>query len=125
MKSQVVAVALGLLALGLAGCNSPINMSSPPSPAVEVVEGFFLVEYMVQTSDTVSEGRSLSATRITFHPNYIRVEVEAMGRGRIFAVDRLREFEWTPMAAVGVKHLKRSIETFKKASESSSESPED
>jgi hypothetical protein len=48
-----------------------------------------------------------------------------MGRGRIFAVDRLREFEWTPMAAVGVKYLKREIETFKKASESSSESPED
>ena len=71
MKSQVIAVALGLLALGLAGCNSPINMSSPPSPEVQVVEGFFLVEYMVQTSDTVSEGSGMSATRITFHPNYI------------------------------------------------------
>ena len=113
------------MALGLAGCNSPINMSSPPSPEVEVVEGFFLVKYMVETTDTEAEGRSLSATRITFHPNYIRVEVESMGRGRIFAVDRLREFEWTPMAAVGVKYLKREIETFKKASESSSESPED
>ena len=85
----------------------------------------FHVKYMVQTADTeVNEG-TMDATRISFHPNYIRVEVESMGRGRIFAVDRLREFEWTPMAAVGVKYLKREIETFKKASESSSESPED
>ena len=56
---------------------------------------------------------------------FICVEVESMGRGKWFAVDRLREFEWTPMAAEGVKHLQKSIETFKKASESSSESPED
>ena len=125
MKSQVVAVALGLLALVLAGCNSPINMASPPPSAVEVVVGMFHVKYMVQTADTeVNEG-TMDATRISFHPNYIRVEIVPMGSGRIFPVDRLREFGWTPVTAETVVRFKKAIATFKKASESSSESPDD
>ena len=125
MRSRVVAVALGLLALVLASCNSPIDMSSPPPPEVEVVNGMFHVKYMVQTTDTETKGSTMDATRITFHSNYIRVEIAPMGSGRIFPVDRLKEFGWTPMTAETVVRFKKAIETFKKASESSSESPDD
>ena len=108
MKSQVVAVALGLLALVLAGCNAPINMVSPPPSAVEVVVGVFHVKYMVQTADTeVNEG-TMDATRISFHPNgIVRVEIVPLGSGRIFPVDRLREFGWTPMTAETVVRFTR------------------
>jgi len=85
----------------------------------------FHVKYMVQTADTeVNEG-TMDATRISFHPNYIRVEIVPMGSGRIFPVDRLREFGWTPVTAETVVRFKKAIATFKKASESSSESPDD
>ena len=67
----------------------------------------------------------MDATRITFHPNYIRVKIVPMGSGRIFLVDRLREFGWTPMTADAVERFNKAIETFKKASESSSESSDD
>ena len=85
----------------------------------------FHVKYMVQITDTEANGSTMDATRITFHPNYIRVEIVPMGSGRIFSVDRLREFGWTPMTAETVERFKKAIETFKKASESSSESPDD
>ncbi len=85
----------------------------------------FHVKYMVQTTDTEANGSTMDATRITFHPNYIRVEIVPMGSGRIFPVDRLREFDWNPMTAETVVRFKKAIETFKKASESSSESPDD
>ena len=85
----------------------------------------FHVKYMVQTTDTEANGSTMDATRITFHSNYIRVEIVPMGSGRIFPVDRLREFGWTPMTAETVERFKKAIETFKKASESSSESPDD
>ena len=71
----------------------------------------FHVKYMVQTADTeVNEG-TMDATRISFHPNYIRVEIVPTGSGRIFPVDRLREFGWTPMTAETVVRFKKAIAT--------------
>lgn len=124
MKPQVAGVVLGLSALVLAGCNQPIVNVAEPVPAVEVVEGMFHVEFLIQTTDAKATGGTIDATRITFHPNYIRVEMEPMGTGRIFPMDGLKGFKWTSMTAAEVERVQKSIETFKKASESSSGSPD-